>query len=410
MTDRVAILRPPRTVLFGRGTVQALGAVVAEYGDRALVCTDPHLSGTSIVSAVSASLGAADVESTVFDGVIPDVPISLLEDSVAAARKVRPRVVIGVGGGSSLDVAKLTALLLRYPDAPAAYYGENQVPGAVAPVIAVPTTSGTGSEVTPVAVVTDPSRELKVGISSRHLVPVACVCDPALTDGCPPTVTAHSGIDALAHAIEALTAIRRDSEPPGTLAFERVFIGENSLSRMFALEATSRIGRSLAQAVADGNDRSARDDMAYGSLLAGLAFATAGTSLAHALQYPVGARTGTPHGLGVGVILPYAMAFNRPVCVDDLADVANALGCSSERTRDASTADAAIERVAELCAQIGLPESLCRLDVARADLETMATEALRVTRLVENNRRPLDRSALLAVLEAAWVGDRSLVP
>jgi alcohol dehydrogenase len=407
MTGQVSILRPPRTVLFGRGTVQALGEVAAEYGDRAIICTDPYLAATPIMNAVLESLRAAGVAPTIFDGVIPDVPVDVLEESVAAARKVQSPMIIGVGGGSSLDVAKLTALLVRYPGPLDDYYGENRVPGPVVPIIAVPTTSGTGSEVTPVAVVTDPRRELKVGVSSRHLVPVACICDPALTDGCPPSVTAHSGIDALAHAIEALTAVRRDSESPSTLALGRVFIGENPLSRMFALEATMRIGRSLGQAVAHGDDRAARDDMAYGSLLAGLAFATAGTSLAHALQYPLGARTDTPHGLGVGLLLPYAMAFNSPVCRDDLTAVATALGYSPKEIVDDDGPDLAIKRVADLCAQIGIPASLRQLGVAREDLEPMAIQALGVTRLVENNRRPLDQAALLAVLEAAWFGDRS---
>jgi alcohol dehydrogenase class IV len=404
-----AVVRSPRHIVFGRDSVAAVGRLAAAHGDRALLCTDAQIARTPILATVLDALRAAGVDAEVFDGGVPDLPVEVLDDALAFAARARPAVVIGVGGGSSLDLAKLTALLLRHPAPIEDYYGENRVPGPVTPIVAVPTTAGTGSEVTPVAVVSDSGRVLKVGVSSEHLVPVACVCDPALTDGCPRTVTAHAGIDALAHAIEAFTAVRRDSESLTELPFARLFVGKNALSDTFALEAIRSIGRSLERAVHSPENTAARDGMAYGSLLAGLAFGSAGTAAAHALQYPIGARTGTPHGLGVGVLLPYAMEYNRSARVGELAAIATALGVGTAEIDDDAAASAAIDRVAGLAAAIGIPANTSELGVEADDLPGMADQAVTVTRLVENNARPLDRDSLLMLLKAAWSGDRAVL-
>lgn len=401
----LAILRGPRHVLFGRGAVGAVGRLTAEHGQRALVCTDPAIAVTPILAAVLDSLTACGVAFEVFDGALPDLPVDVLDDALTAARRARPDVLVGVGGGSSLDLTKLTALLLRHPAPIEEYYGENRVPGPVTPIIAVPTTAGTGSEVTPVAVVSDSRRVLKVGVSSPHLVPVGAVCDPALTDGAPATVTAHAGIDALAHAIEAFTAVARTGEPVAELEKSRVFVGKNLLSDLFAREAIASIYRNLARAVAHPDDRAARNGMAYGSTLAGFAFAAAGTSAAHVLQYPLGARTSTPHGLGVGLLLPYAMEFNRPVRTPELAEVAAAMRPTAASIPPEEAAVSAVRCVVELAAEIGIPGTLQELGVRREELPEMAEQAAGVTRLIENNPRRLDRPALLALLDAAWSGD-----
>src|SRR5207302_7734368 len=182
------------------------------------------------------------------------------------AGRTAPRCMIGLGGGSSIDLAKLVALGVAHGEDLRSFYGEEQVPGPIAPVIAMPTTAGTGSEVTPVAVLTDPEAVLKVGISSRYLIPTYALVDPILTHGCPPSVTAHAGIDALAHAIEAYTAARRQLP----LGSDAVFVGKNSLSDALALVAVSNIAPNLPAASRDEPD--ARAAVAYGSLCAGLAF------------------------------------------------------------------------------------------------------------------------------------------
>ena len=205
-------------------------------------------------------------------------------------------------------MAKCASLMLTHGGALRDYYGEFKVPGPILPVIAVPTTAGTGSEATPVAVISDASRTLKVGISSPYLIPAAAICDPELTMTCPPSLTAIAGADALTHAIEAFTAARRGTD--AELAQKHVFIGKSALSDHFALLAIRLLGRSLERAYKTAADEDARADVMMGALAAGCAFGTAGTAAAHAIQYPVGALTTRPRPRRRDV-LPYVMTYNR---------------------------------------------------------------------------------------------------
>jgi len=202
------ILRLAPETLFGRGAIASLAPLAASLGRHALVCTDRNIAAQPGIAAALAALAGTLESCTIFAAVEPDLPVATIARAVAAAAAAGHEidVVVGLGGGSCLDAAKTTALLLRHSGPLERYYGEGAVPGPVAPIVAVPTTAGTGSEVTPVAVVADPARRLKVGVSSPHLIPRAAICDPELTLSCPPSVTAVSGIDALAHAVEAFTA------------------------------------------------------------------------------------------------------------------------------------------------------------------------------------------------------------
>jgi alcohol dehydrogenase class IV len=387
-------------VLFGRGMAGAAGSVAARHGARALVVTDPAIAATAGYATVLESLRVAGLDVAEFAGAAVDVPMGVIEAAVERGRGARPDVVVAVGGGSAIDLATVTALLLAHAGPLSRYYGEHQVPGPIVPLIALPTTAGTGSEVTPVAVVGDPELGMKVGVSSPHLIARCAICDPLLTQSCPPRVTAHSGIDALAHAIEAFMAVTRPVE--WQLPLERVAVGKNGLSDTLALLAVREIGASLERAVADGDDLDARSGMLYGSLAAGLAFANAGVSAAHALQFAVGAATGTPHGLGTGMLLPYVMAFNRPGREAALAAVAGALA------PDEPGADA-VDLVRRVGLRIGLPAALSELDVALDAIDGMAAQAAGIRRLADNNPRPLDAAACAAILRAAWHGDPSLL-
>ncbi|MGB0091355.1 MAG: iron-containing alcohol dehydrogenase [Solirubrobacteraceae bacterium] len=393
------VLRAPREVLFGAGVADATGEIARRLSNRVMVITDPTLAAGAAGSRVLASLRAHDLEIEVFDGSVPELPMDVVREAIGATVRFAPGVVVGLGGGSSIDLAKLAALGTAHGDDLRSFYGEEQVPGPIAPVIAVPTTAGTGSEVTPVAVLTDPEAVLKVGISSRRLIPAYALVDPTLTHGCPPSVTAFAGIDALAHAIEAFTAARREL-PPGS---EAVFVGKNSLSDTFALQAVARIAGNLLAAQRD--EPAARAALAYGSLCAGLAFGTAGTAVAHALQYPIGARTHTPHGLGTGLLLPYAMRFNQPVCVLELAAIGRAMGVASAEPGDQGAAEKAIGGVLELARAVGVPSSLAELDVAENELPELARQALTVSRLLVNNPRKAGEEELLEILRAAWRGE-----
>ncbi|HSV84486.1 MAG TPA: iron-containing alcohol dehydrogenase [Ramlibacter sp.] len=395
------LLRSPQSILFGPGQRHALGRVARAIGQRLLVCTDQRLAAEPAFDALLRDLRAAGVETSVYDGTQPELPLAGVLDCVQRSRAFRPQLVLGLGGGSCMDMAKLVSLLLAHEELTLDdCYGELRVPGPILPVIAMPTTSGTGSEVTPVAVVADDRRDLKVGVSSPHLIPQTAICDPELTLSCPPGLTAHAGADALTHAIEAFTAVRREATPG--LALERVFVGKNALSDTHALAAITALARHLPAAVENGSDLAARAGVMLGALHAGLAFGTSGTAAAHAIQYPVGALTHTPHGVGVAVLMPYVMAFNRPACGAEFAQIARAMGVAGDD--EARLADAAIDAVAALLRRIGIPATLADLGLPAERVDWVAAQSLLAARLVTNNPRPLDEPALAAIIAAALGG------
>ncbi len=395
-------LRLPASVVFGRGQRAALGMMAARLGRRALICTDARLAAEPDFGAMVGTVEKAGLSVQVFDGTEGDLPITCITRCVAEHAGFAPDVVIGLGGGSCMDMAKTAALMLRHGGSIADYYGENKIPGPLPPVIAVPTTAGTGSEVTPVAVVGDVARNLKIGISSPYLIPAAALCDPDLTASCPPTLTAASGVDALTHAVEAFTALPRPFA--AELAVNNVFVGKNILSDQFALTAIANIWRFLKRAYADGADMEAREGMALAALSAGCAFGTAGTAAAHAIQYPVGNETHTPHGVGVALLLPYVMEFNRPNCVGSFAQIARTIGlCGS----DEQLSHAVIDSVAELLKSLGIPGNLRELGLAEDRQDWTAESAIGAARLVNNNPRKLDLDAMRAITRAAYRGDRA---
>ncbi|MGM7421768.1 iron-containing alcohol dehydrogenase [Cellulosimicrobium sp. CpK407] len=399
----LGFLRGPREVLFGPGQRYALGTVTASLGSRALVCTDARFGGTDEFAELVRLIEGAGVHVTVFAEVLPDVPVHQVAECAALAHRVRPDVVVGMGGGSCLDLAKAVAVVIAHGGQASDYYGELRVPGPVVPVVALPTTAGTGSEVTPVAVLTDPGRVSKVGISSPHLVPHMAVCDPELTLGCPPSLTASAGADAFSHAVESFTAVRRTATPE--LATERVFVGKNALTDTYALLGVRLVAENLRRAVEAPGDAEAREAMMLGATAGGFALGSAGTAAAHALQYPVGALTHTPHGVGVGALLPYVMEYNRPARVPELAAVAVAMGANPGESSEV-LADEAIERSAALLRSVGIPSTLAEIGLPSDRLRWTAEQAFQATRLVENNPRPLDVDALERIVRAAYSGDR----
>lgn len=398
-------LRAPREILFGSGQRRTLGRVAQRLGKRALICTDTRLAGDAMFLEMIAQLESAGIAVLVDSSVQPDVPRDTCVAAAQSAREFSPDMVIGVGGGSCIDHAKCLAVLITHGGSPQDYFGEFKVPGPVVPVIAVPTTAGTGSEATPVAVLSDPDKIMKVGISSPYLIPDTAICDPELTVTCPPTLTAIAGADALTHAIEAFMAIRREQTPE--LALERVFIGKSSLTDFLALEAIKLLGRSLAPACRDGSNIAARTDVMMGALLAGLAFGTAGTAAAHAIQYPLGALTHTAHGLGVACMMPYVMAYNRSIYGAELAKIGAVLGLGTEPS--VGIERAAIDHIADLFESIGIPPTLKALGLAEDKLDWVGQQALSVDRLIKNNPRAFDAAAMDRLLRAAYSGNRALV-
>ncbi len=396
-------LRIPREIVFGKGQRSALASIAARTGKRALVCTDERFSATPVFAEMMDGLRAASVQIIVHDQVWPDVPRDSVGECVEQVRGFAPDMVIGIGGGSCLDFAKCAALLLTHGGKLQDYYGEFKVPGPVLPLIAVPTTAGTGSEVTPVAVISDPDRTLKVGISSPYLISSTAICDPELTFTCPPGLTAIAGADALTHAIEAFTALRR--EPSAELAQRHVFVGKSALTDHFALLAIKLIGQSLITAVTDGSNEDARADVMMAATAAGCAFGTAGTAAAHAIQYPVGAVTHTAHGLGVAALLPYVMTYNKSACIAEFAQVASALGLPTAGRSDSENAQAAIDEVIRIFSAIRIPRTLSELGLSADKVEWTAQQAVGIERLIKNNPRPIDAAAMVSLVRAAYDGD-----
>ena len=397
-------LRSPRNILFGRGQRLALGGYVAKLGARALVVTDARMAADAQFAAVIDTIRAAGVAVTLYDGVEAELPAECIEAGVVAGRAASADVIVGIGGGSCIDAAKVIALLLTHGGAMSDYYGEFKIPGPLLPVVAVPTTAGTGSEVTPVAVVADPDRAVKVGIASPYLIPDTAICDPELTLTCPPGLTAASGADALVHAIEAFTNAPRDGDAAITL--EHVFVGKNALTDQHARTAIASIGQSLVRAVDQGDDLVARTNVMLGSMLAGLAFGSAGTSICHAVQYPVGALTHTAHGLGVALMLPYALQFNRHHVAAEIATVGRLMGLVTGNSDDEAAADATIEGITKLLGAVGIPATLAEIGIAAKDLPWIAEQALGANRLIKNNPRPVDRTGMDQLVAAAFSGDR----
>ena len=401
--NQFSTLRLPREVLFGEGQLAAIGQVTVKFGTRALICTDARFVTSAAFSEITNHLQASGVSFQVFDRVEPDVPCDNIYACVEAARPFAPELVIGLGGGSCIDMAKCASLILTHGGLLENYYGEFKIPSRALPIIAVPTTAGTGSEVTPVAVVSDSNRVLKVGISSPHLVPSAAICDPSLTWSCPAGLTAIAGADALTHAIEAFTALRRT--PDASLPQQHVFVGKNAFSDIFALKAINLIGQSLVSAFNDGTQKQARSDLMLGALCAGCAFATAGTSLAHAVQYPIGALTHTAHGLGVAAMLPYAMTFNRWSSVAEMAEIALALGVKAEGRSAAALSAEAITRVKYLCKEVKIPSTLKELGLPQDKIDWTAEQAIGIGRLIKNNPRTIELSSMKTLLQAAYDGN-----
>jgi alcohol dehydrogenase class IV len=384
-------------VFFGWGVLEELRNVSQELGKRVMVCTDRNIIKSGIADRVEALLKEGGCEVLIFPEGRPEVDLKTIEASAEAARQFNPDVVIGVGGGSNMDLGKCTAILLKYPGPLQKYYGENAVPGPVVEVIGIPTTSGTGSEVSPVAVVADPDRFMKVGIATRRIIPKWALVDPSLTVSCPPHVTAHSGMDALSHAIESFCARVPEDRSP-----RAIFVGKNPVSDSLAKQAIQLIAQSLHKAVTEPTNRQARENMAQASLLAGMAFSCAGTAAVHALQYPVGEATHTSHGLGNAVLMPAVLKAISKARVPELAFIARSLDPNLERVSDDAAAGQAPELVARLGESIQIPRGLGAIGMKREQLNEMAELASGIKRLLDNSPVPFDQDALLHILEEAY--------
>ncbi len=389
-------------LVFGRGAVAQLGELVRRRNlRRVFVVSDATLAAVGIVEQVAGPLREAKIEVELFLGGEPEPAVETAVIAAQAAKEFGPDCVLGLGGGSNMDLAKIVAVLLAHGGQPSEYFGFNNVPGAVTPLACVPTTAGTGSEVSHAAVLTDKANHIKVSTLSQFLRPALAVVDPALTDGCPKQITADSGIDALTHAIEGYTAVDFDklnepSEAP--VAYE----GKHPLGDCLAEKAIALIGEHLVTAVQDGANQTARDGMALAASLAGLAFSNCGVALVHALEYPIGGAVHVSHGAGNGLLLPFVMRYNLPTRKAEFAKIAVLLGENIAGLSEDTAAERAVVAVERIRSQIGIPMALRELGVKREQLAGLAEKAFAIKRLMNTNPRRPTEADLIGILEEAF--------
>ncbi len=388
-------------LIFGRNATRQLGEVAIGLDiKRLLLITDPILLRAGLVDPVLGPLSEAGVTVELFSGGEPEPSMRAAYAALAVGRDFRPDAVLGLGGGSNMDLAKITATVLAHGGTPGLYVGDGKVPGPVLPLLCLPTTAGTGSEVSAACVLTDTENQIKVGILSNHLRPRVALVDPLLTVSCPAKVTADSGIDALTHAIEAYTAVDNADFPlpPGERS---VYQGKHPMGDMLAEKAISLIGRFLRRAVANGEDLEAREGMALAATLAGLAFSNVGVAAVHALEYPLGGATHCSHGAGNGLLLPYVMRYNLPARVHEFGRIAQLLGEDTSGLGAEAAAHRAISAVEKLRSDIGIPARMRELGVSEAQLPGFAEKAFAVKRILRVNPREMTQEALEGILRAA---------
>jgi alcohol dehydrogenase len=373
LSTPIQIIRP-ETIEFGSGTIAAVARFArAKNAKRPLVIADAF-------NAARVDALALPGEVSVFGEVKPEPDIPNLEKALAVVRAARPDLVIGFGGGSAMDLAKLVAVLGAGSQTLADVVGVDKVAGRSVALVQVPTTSGTGSEGGIRALVTDPATRNKAAVQSPFMLADLAVVDPDLTMTVPPQVTAATGVDALAHCVEAYTS--RKAHPAIDL---------------YAIEGARLVGRYLGRAVKDGTDREARAGLALASLYGGFCLGPVNTTAGHAVAYPLGTRHHVAHGLACAVIFPHTLAFNMPAVEAKTAAVLQSLGLPT-----AETPAAAFDAAYRFCAELGIEMRLAALGVPADDLGAMADEAHAIRRLLDNNPRELDRDAIFHMYRAAF--------
>ncbi len=349
---------------------------------RLLLVTDKGIMAAGIAAPIIAALTDAGLAVAVFDNVSADPPVSVIETARDAAITHKADGVLGLGGGSALDAAKLAALLARSGEALADIYGLDQAQGPRLPLILIPTTAGTGSEVTPISIVTVGAEEKK-GVVSPHLLPDIALLDPALTLGLPPAVTAATGIDAMVHAIEAYTSVHK----------------KNPISDALATKALGLLSSGLPRAFADGGDLGAWSDALLCACLAGMAFANAPVAGVHALAYPIGARFHVPHGVSNALMLPAVLRFNLPKAGEYYAQLAEYICTDDEIGMAPCPQEAFILKLERYCTEMEVPRQLRQVGITRQDLDQLADDAMLQTRLLINNPRTVTRDDAFALYE-----------
>jgi alcohol dehydrogenase class IV len=371
-------------LITGPAAIEQLAAELTRLNiNNPLIVTDAILVKTGTVDLALAQLGGRAYG--VFDQVKPEPEVSIVEDCTRAYRQGGHDGLMGLGGGSAIDIAKGVAAYVGHDGPLAELFGVDQVKRKGPPLIAIPTTAGTGSEVTNVAIFSDKEAQLKKGIVSDYLLPDVALVSPIMTLTCPRSVTAASGVDALVHAIESYLSVNR-----------------SLITDSLALGAIKLIVKALPKAYANPADLIAREQMATASLMAGMAFGNAGVGAVHALAYPLGGRFNIAHGVSNALLLPYVMAWNKMACVERFRDIAEAMDLRVAHLSDKDAADQAVQAMADLCATVEIPKGMRSFNVPDDAIPAMAEEASKIERLMRNNPRKLTAADIEKIYRAAY--------
>jgi len=385
MDAKIISFRSPHLILAGMGSLERLPEEAkALEAKKALLVTDKGVLESGVAESVQGLLRKGGIAIDVFDKVISDPDIGCAEACIEMAKRGKYDLILGVGGGSSMDIASVASVMCTNPGTVHDYLGVNLVKRPGIPTILIPTTAGTGAEATPNAILTDVEAKLKKAIVSPYILPRVAIIDPMLTVSMPPPVTSSSGIDALTHAIETYTSNNA-----------------TILSELFSKEAIIRIGRSLRTAVANGNNLQARYDMSIASLYAGIAITNAGVTAVHALAYPLGGQFNVAHGIANGLLLPYVMEFNVLGDIPKFAQIAQFLGEQVQHLPLLEQAYHAPKTVKAIYRDLKIPQSLTELKVPKEAISEMAKAALNVTRLMANNPREMTVEDIERIYEKA---------
>ncbi len=389
LTIQSFVMNLPTRIQFGINSITGLGEQVKNCGGtKVFLAADPGLESAGVLEKIVGALTAAHLPYELYTAIVPEPGLELADRGASLAKAAGCDCVVGAGGGSAMDVAKAVSILLTNGGKAEDYLGLGRISKPGVPKIMIPTTAGTGAEVTFTAVFLNEKTRSKAGMNGDPLYPEAAILDPSLTVSLPPHVTAFTGIDALTHAIEAYVSIQA-----------------HTLSDLYAQKAIILIADNLAMAYARGDNMEARGAMLMGSLLAGRALATAGVGLVHAMAYPMGGMFNTPHGLANAVLLPYVMAYNLIGSPQKYAQIANALGCRIEGLNVREAGEMAVEALRILNDEIGIPRTLAELDIPFDRIPVMAEIALTVTRPVANNPRKPMVDDVISIYENAFCGE-----
>ncbi|MDR5884274.1 iron-containing alcohol dehydrogenase [Caballeronia sp. LZ032] len=369
------------------GSARRLGALLRERyrnESRVVLVTDRFLNQSGLIAPALDDLSTRGWDVTVIDDVVADPPDHVVLDAATRAKASGAQIVLGLGGGSSMDVAKLIAVLCASEQPLDKMYGVGNVEGPRLPLVLIPTTAGTGSEVTAISIVTT-GATTKSGVVSPILYPDIALLDAELTLGLPPQATAATGIDAMVHAIEAYTSARL----------------KNPLSDMLAKEALRLLYANLLPACRDGKDRAAREAMLLGATLAGQAFSNAPVAAVHALAYPLGGHFHVPHGLSNALVLMHVLRYNASAAAALYAELADVLGCAAAGDSAEAKTEAFVQAMQTLVNETGIPRTLREVGVEESHLPMLASDAMKQQRLLINNPREMTEAAALDIYKAA---------